>query len=86
MSPPLTTVAGVILLGIPEGNTGGEQLNQDAHMHDSSTPTEGALGASNIRAEPTHDKSSAVPEHTIDQDNQPGDQRHQDQDTVMQDK
>ena len=83
MSPPLTTAADVILLGPPEGNTGGEQLDQDAHMNDSSTPTEGVLGASNIGAEPTHDKSSAVPEQTTDQ--QPESQPRQHQDTVMQD-
>ena len=84
MSPPLTTAAGVILLGPPEGNTGGEQRDQEVHMQDSLAPTEEALGASNLGTEPTLDKSSAVPEHTIDQDTQPGDQQPQDQ--VMKDR
>ena len=76
-SPPLTTAAGVILLGLPEGNTGGEQLDQDVHMDDSSTPTEGVLHASNIGAEPTHDKSSAVPEQTTDQQPESQPRQHQ---------
>ena len=83
MSPPLTTAAGVILLGPPEGNTGGEQLDQDIPMQDSSAPAKEAPGASNIGAEPTHDKSLVVPEQTTDQQPEPRPRQHQD--TVMQD-
>ena len=77
------TAPGVIYLGPPEGNAGGEQRSQDEHMQDSSAPTEEILGASDIGAEPTHAKSPVVPEQTTDQDTQPRDQQPQDE--VMKD-
>ena len=84
MSPPPTTAPGVIYLGPPEGSVGGEQRDPDVHMQDSSAPTGETFSASDIGAEPTHDKSSVVPEQTIDQDTQPGDQQPQGQ--VMKDR
>ena len=78
-SPPPVTAPGVILLGPPEGDAGGEQRDQDIQMHDSSAPTEENLGASQIGAEPAHDKSPVAPEH-------PEPQPRQDQDAVMQEK
>ena len=63
-SPPLATGSDVILLGPPEGNAGGEQRDHDRQRQDSSALMEENLGASQTGAEPSHDKSPVVPEHS----------------------
>ena len=78
-SPPLATVADVISLGPPEGDAEGEHRHQDTQTQDPSAPTEENLGASQTGAEPSHDKSPVVPEHS-----EPRPQP--DQDVVMQEK
>jgi hypothetical protein len=54
------------------------QRKQDIHMKDSSAPTEGSLGASQLGAEQRHDKSPVEPEHTEPQNQQSRDITMQD--------